>query len=106
MDGNIDEEFDISNFLPGENDTLLQFLQAQSQCCKLKHFGIDPRTRRWSGEVLSWAMSIWIASPVTYRLLLNYFYMPSEKLLQMYKNNVNKGPGVTHDMITWIYHEF
>ena len=106
MDGNIHEEFDISNFFPGANDTLLQFLQALSQYCKLQHFGIDPCTRRWSGEVLSLAMSIWIASPVTYRLLLNYFYMPSEKLLHMYKNNVNKSPGDTHDMITWMYHEF
>ena len=96
---------DVSDFFPGANETLVQFIKAQAQCCKLETNGKDPRTRRWSGEVLSLSMSMWIASPVTYTLFCKYFYMPSEKLLQLYKNNVNKDPGVTHDMVSWMYHE-
>ena len=96
---------DLSFFFPGANETLMQFVIAQSKCSNLAEIGGDSRTRRWPAEVLNLAMSLWITSPVSYRILCKYFFLPSEKLLQLYKNSINKNPGINEDMMTWMYHE-
>ena len=67
--------------------------------------GKDRRSRRWDEDVLSLALSLWVASPVAYRILYQFMYLPTERLLQMYKNSLDKNPGINHDMIKWMYCE-
>ena len=102
----IPPDIDISFFFPNANETLMGFIQAQSLCCNLDANGKDARSRRWNANILSLALSVWIASPTAYRILGKSLYLPSEKLLQLYKNSVNKNPGVNEEMLTWMYEEF
>ena len=32
-------------------------------------------------------------------------YLPSESLLQLYKNTIDKDPGVNDNLITWMHNE-
>ena len=47
-------------------------------------------------------MAMWVASPAAYRILQKSLFLPSEKLLQIYKNSMNKEPGVNEDLIRWM----
>ena len=83
----------------------MSLIEVQSLCCNLDANGKDARSRRWNGNALSLALSVWIASPTAYRILGKSLYLPSEKLLQLYQNSLNKNPGLNHEMITWMYEE-
>ena len=50
-------------------------------------------------------LKLWITSPAAYKYLGDILYLPSEKIRQLYKNSINKEPGVNHDMLIWLYKE-
>ena len=67
--------------------------------------GKDKRQRNWDADVLSFALTLWIASPVAYRILHEFMHRPSERLLQMYKNRSGENLVINHNIIQWMYGE-
>ena len=90
---------------PNATTDMLDIIRTQSKCCRSELAGTDSRGRRWPKSFLSLALSIWIASPAAYRILKSKLYLPSESLLQKYKNSLDKDPGINHDMLTWMLKE-
>ena len=74
----------------------------QSKCLGSVKGGKDARSHRWSKEILSFAISLYITSPRTYRLLTSVLFLPSESRIKKYKNNLEKDPGINHDYIQWM----
>ena len=95
----------LHKVFPNANNKLFKFLLSQSKNCLDEVAGKDKRQRKWDEDVLSFALTIWIASPVAYRILHDFMHLPSERLLQMYKNGFDKNPGINHNMIQWMYEE-
>ena len=67
--------------------------------------GKDKRQRKWDADVLSFALTLWIASPVAYMILHEFMHRPSERLLQMYKNGSGENLVINHNIIQWMYGE-
>ena len=101
----ISQEEMMELLFPNANPNLLEFLRMQSKCCQAEVEGKDPRSRRWSPAVISTSLSLWVASPVAYRILGNTFHLPTERILQMYKNCIDKDPGVNTPLIHWMSKE-
>ena len=99
----IDDIF--STLFPSVNLTLADFLWAQSQCSQQEAEGVDPRQRRWPRSLITLSLKLYISSPTSYRFLAQVLYLPSEQILQMYKNTVNKEPGINQDMLCWAMKE-
>ena len=95
----------IDKLFPNANSCLSDLLTMQSRACHDEVNGKDSRSRRWPSLVLSMAMRVWIASPASYRILQNTLHLPSESLLQAYKNTINKQPGINESLITWMTKE-
>ena len=104
IDENETEEL-LHKLFPNVNKKLFDFLRTQSEFSHGEVQGKDPRTRRWPNTVVSTCLSLWISSPVSYRLLQSFMFLPTERLLQLYKNNIDKEPGVNMDMIRWMSQE-
>ena len=77
----------------------------QSNCCYNELIGNDSRTQWWPGSVLSLAITVWKASPLSYRILSKLMYVPSDSLLRLYKNTTDKDSGVNDSLITWMHKE-
>ena len=86
-------------------EAIAEFIQSQSKYLRDEVKGKDRRSRRWLRSIISFALSVWISSPHAYRLLSNIFFFPTKRLLQRYKNCLNKEPGINHDLINWMYVE-
>ena len=99
-----DEEL-FNHLFPNANETLLDLLKIQSKLCQYEALGKDNRAHRWPSSIISLALSIYIASPVAYRILSKTMHFPSERLLQLYKNNIDKAPGINEDMVRWMHTE-
>ena len=95
----------FTNLFPNISPLLSDLIWAQSHCSQQEAEGINARQRRWTKPLISFAMKLWITSPSAYRYLSGVMYLPCEKTLQLYKNTINKDPGVNHDMLTWLYTE-
>ena len=109
LTGNELDETDINDMMnklfPNANQKLLDFLRTQSEMCRAEVQGKDHRSRRWPDSVVGTSLSIWIASPVSYRILQSFLYLPTERLLQLQKNSIDKEPGINQDMIHWMSQE-
>ncbi len=95
----------MQRLFPGANSTLLTLLLSQKQC--LEKTGKHTRTRRWDRTIIQSMLSLWIRSPVAYRQLResNLLFLPSEQLLQKYKNCYSSGPGINNDTLQWMSNE-
>ena len=100
---NDDEAF--QQLFPNISSDLHDLLLTQSKCSRGDAEGKDARCRRWPKSVISLALSVWIASPAAYRILRETMYLPCEKLLQMYKNSLDKSPGMNFSMCQWLHQE-
>ena len=100
---NDDEAF--QQLFPNISSDLHDLLLTQSKCSRGDAEGKDARCRRWPKSVISLALSVWIASPAAYRILRETMYLPCEKLLQMYKNSIDKSPGMNFSMCQWLHQE-
>ena len=98
-----DEAFHI--LFPNVSNNLADLLYSQARCSQAEATGADARSRRWPKSVISLALSLWIASPAAYRILRDTLYLPCEKLLQMYKNSIDKSPGINFSMCQWLSKE-
>ena len=45
------------------------------------------------------SIAVWFASPAAYLILQKSLFLPSETLLQIYKDSMNKEPGIIEDLI-------
>ena len=74
---------------PSEMKTLLK---AQHEALKSK----SPNARRWSKDVISLCLSIWVRSPASYQNLKdsNMLILPSGRQLRRYKNVVQQTSGM------------
>ena len=95
----------LSQYFPDSSDLLSQIILYQSKCLGSVKGGKDARSHRWSKEILYFAISLYITSPRTYRLLTSVLFLPSESLIKKYKNNLEKDPGINHDYIQWMWKE-
>ena len=102
-DFNADEAF--GNLFPNVSNDLLDLLYSQAKCSQAETLGVDARSRRWPKSVLSLSLSIWIASPAAYRILRGTLFLPCEKLVQIYKNSIDKSPGINFEMCQWLNKE-
>ena len=62
---------------------------------------------RWDKNVICIALSLYNRNPAAYRDLTqnNWLHLPSESLLQRYKNAVHQRSGIFHDMMSWMSSE-
>ena len=62
---------------------------------------------RWDKNVICIALSLYNRKPAAYRDLTqnNWLPLPSESLLQRYKNAVHQRSGIFHDMMSWMSSE-
>jgi hypothetical protein len=59
---------------------------------------------RWDPDLVSILLSLWSTSPANYELLRNcdMFLLPSERILQYYKNVVDQQPGFFLGNLRWM----
>ena len=97
----------ISKLFPTANELMIKFLKTQSEICQKSADKLDSRSRRWDKDIIQVALSIWNRSPQGYNNLRdsNMFQLPSESLLQRYKNGFSQQPGLNDNMFTWMYNE-
>lgn len=83
---------------------MLKMLKQHSEICKNKK---DARTRRWDKDIIQISLTLWNRSPQGYTMLRNsgVLCLPSETLLQRYKNCVEQTPGINEEMFMWLYAE-
>ena len=86
---------------------MIKFLKTQSEICQKSADKLDSRSRRWDKDIIQVALSLWNRSPQGYNNLRdsNMFQLPSESLLQRYKNCFSQQPGLNDNMFTWMYNE-
>ena len=87
------------------NEKLYDLLLMQSNACFDDINGKDSRMRRWPPTVLNMCLSLWIACPVSYRIISKTLYLPCVSTLQRYKNSINKEPGVNQGLLSWLSKE-
>lgn len=94
----------LDQLFPGANQQMLNIIKQQSHICKSNK---DPRSRRWDKDILQVSLTLWNRSPQAYTTLRNsgILFLPSEALLQRYKNCVKQSPGINHEMLQWLYQE-
>ena len=95
----------LYEYFPDCPDLLTQLIRFQSKCLWDLKNGKDGRCHRWPKSIISFAISLFITSPRSYRLISTLLYMPSESLIKKYKNNLEKDPGINHNFIQWMYKE-
>ncbi|CAG2224496.1 unnamed protein product [Mytilus edulis] len=63
--------------------------------------------RRWNRDIVRLCLTLWCRSPKGYTELRNsqFVILPSEKLLQRFKNTVNQEAGINNDMLHWMANE-
>lgn len=88
----------ISNCPP----RMLAFLQSQQRAMNTSKNG-----RRWNKDIIRMCLSLWCRSPRGYKDLRDsgFMVLPSQQLLQIYKNKVHQKPGVNKDLMYWMLSE-
>lgn len=62
---------------------------------------------RWDKYIICMSLTLYNRNPAAYRDITtnNWLHLPSESLLQRYKNAVQQKPGTIHDMMLWMNSE-
>lgn len=102
-----DTETLIHKLFPGASDLMVNFMKTQSNFCQDISDNKDSRSRRWDKSIIQIALTLWNRSPQGYTTLRdsNMLYLPSESLLQRYKNCFTQHPGLNDNMIIWMHNE-
>ena len=66
-----------------------------------------PNGRRWNRDIVRLCLSLWCRSPHGYTDIRNskFVFLPSQKLLQRYKNQVDQESGFKKDILHWMRNE-
>lgn len=101
-DDNNDLATIFQNVFPQCTEKMKCFLMSQKTAME-RH----PNGRRWDRDIIRLCLTLWCRSPRGYRELRNsnFLVLPSEKSLQIFKNNVNQKAGINNDMLHWMVNE-
>ena len=102
---NINKEEMLKSLFPGASDIMINMLTIQSKICESS--AKDNRSRRWTKDIIQVALTFWNRSPKAYASLKNsgMIFLPSENLLQRYKNCFEQVPGLNDNMFVWMFKE-
>lgn len=80
-------------------DKIATFLKSQLQTIES-----HPNGRRWPRDVTRMCLSLYCRSPKTYHDLSRsgFVVLPSQRVLQRYKNCVQQQPGINPEMLEWM----
>ena len=94
----------IKTLFPGASEIMTNLLTIQSNICESSK---DARGRRWSKDIIQVALTFWNRSPQAYASLKSsgMIFLPSENLLQRYKNCFEQTPGLNDNMFIWMFNE-
>ena len=83
---------------------MINLLTFQSNICESSK---DARGRRWTKGIIQVALTFWNRSPQAYASLKSsgMIFLPSENLLQRYKNCFERTPGLNDNMFIWMFNE-
>ncbi|KAJ8321537.1 hypothetical protein KUTeg_000913 [Tegillarca granosa] len=92
----------FADIFPNCSDKMKTFLMSQKMAIE-QH----PKGRRWHKDVIRLCLTLWCRSPKGYSELRNskFIMLPSEKILQKYKNHVKQDAGINKDMLHWMLNE-
>lgn len=92
----------LDKALPGASGEMKKLLQDQQKALTASHVC----RRRWSPEVISLCLGMFIRSPKSYDELKdsNMLILPSGRQLQRYKNFIPQGAGLNRKALEWMYH--
>jgi len=67
----------------------------------------NPHGRRWSKDIIRMCLTLWCRSPRGYTDLRNsgFIVLPSQKILQNYKNIVHQEAGINKEILHWMANE-
>jgi hypothetical protein len=78
-----------------------KFIAGQLKACN----AIDSRGNRWDQDFMALCLRWYNRCPQAYEDVrcAKYFFMPSPRLLSMYKNSVQQTPGLNNDLLQWMW---
>lgn len=93
----------LKNLCPNLHENQLKLIQSQIIASNLKH----KAGMRWDKDVICMALSLFNRNPAAYRDLTsnNWLNLPSESLINIYKNAVQQRPGIVYNMMVWMNRE-
>ena len=103
IDPDIIPKSTTEQYFPNCSNLLYQLILYQSKCLWNTKLSKDHRCHRWNKDLISFAASVYISSPRTYRLISWVLSLPSESLIKRNKNNFDKEPGINHNFIQWMH---
>ena len=92
----------LNTIFPEASDEMKTLLNAQYEALRCK----SPKARRWSKEVISLCLSVWVRSPASYQNLQDskMLILPSGRQLRRYKNVIPQTSGIIEQVFEWMYH--
>jgi len=81
---------------------ILEFLMSQK-----KALSSHPNGRRWDTNIIRLCLTLWCRSPKCYADLREsgFLVLPSQKLLQIYKNKIHQKAGLNKELLHWMKNE-
>ncbi|KAK3099914.1 hypothetical protein FSP39_011714 [Pinctada imbricata] len=81
---------------------MVEFLKSQQ-----KALNISPYGNRWSKTLIRICLTLWCRSPKAYGDLKDsgLMVLPSQRLLQIYKNRIHQRAGVNKELLHWMQNE-
>jgi hypothetical protein len=92
----------MKSVIPECPPKIAQFLQSQQRALTTSKYG-----NRWSKDIIRVCLSLWCRSPRGYKDLRSsgFLMLPSERLLQIYKNRVHQKAGINRELVHWMRSE-
>lgn len=92
----------ITKLLPDAGEDMKAFFRDQHQALKAR----CPAQRRWSTQVISLCLNMFIRSPKMYSDLKdsNMLILPSGRHLCRFKNYIPQESGLQREILSWMYH--
>ena len=92
----------LNKIFPDCPDKMKTFLFSQTMALERHSNG-----RRWNSDIVRLCLSLWCRSPHGYTDIRNSkcVFLPSQNLLQRYKNQVDQESGFKKDILHWMRNE-
>jgi len=81
---------------------IMEFLQSQKSA-----LSSHPNGRRWNANIIRLCLTMWCRSPKSYSDLIQsgFVVLPSQKVLQVYKNKFHQKAGLNKELLHWMKNE-
>ena len=99
---NVDLEVIFNNVIKDCPPKIMEFLVSQQDALS-KH----PNVRRWSKNIIRLCLTLRCRSPGAYSDLRDsgFLILPSQRILQIYKNKFHQKAGINKDLVHWMKNE-